>query len=315
MIKGLLLAVSFLVSLLASLTPSFAAETIKVAIGSGGNLEAFIVEIGDRGGFFEKQGLKPEVFYTAGGGETLQAVISQSAQFGVSIGATGAVGAFAKGAPLRIIGASTIGSANYWYVPTDSSIHKMEDIAGRTLAYSTTGSGTHAVALAVRARGIDAKLVATGNTGATFTQVMTGQVDVGFAFAEFGQDALAAGKIRVLFKDNDFERIRNQALRIIAVHKSQSADIAARFMRAYADSVDWIYSADPKPLAIYAEMIKSDIPTAKRLRDEFYSRDMLSVEKVKGLDLIIQDALDGKFIQKPLTPAQVEELVAPSARP
>ena len=311
MIRGLIVAVS----LWASVQASFAADAIKVAIGSGGNLEAFIVAIGDRGGFFEKQGLKPEVFYTAGGGETLQAVLSQSAQFGVSIGSAGAVGAFAKGAPLRIIGASTIGSAVYWYVPANSSIRKLQDIAGRTLAYSTTGSGTHTVALAVRALGIDAKLVATGNTGATFTQVMTGQVDVGFAFAEFGQDALAAGRIRVLFRDNDFDRIRNQAIRIIAMHRSQPAEIGTRFMRAYADSVDWIYSADPRPLAIYAEMIKTDIPTARKLRDEFYSRDMLSVEKVKGLDLIMEDAIEGKFLQKPLTPGQIEELIAPAARP
>ncbi len=311
MIKRLLV----IVSTLAMYDTSFAAEAIKVAIGSGGNLEAFIAEIGDRGGFFEKQGLKPEVFYTAGGGETLQAVLSRSVQFGVSIGSSGAIGAFAKAAPLRIIGASTIGSPNYWYVPMNSPIRKMQDIGGRTLAFSTIGSGTHAVALAVRALGIDAKLVATGNTGATFTQVMTGQVDVGFAYPEFGQDALSAGKIRVLFKDNDFDRIRNQAIRIIAMHKAQSADLGARFMRAYADSVDWIYSSDPRPLEIYAELIKADVPTAKKLRDEFYSREILSVEKVSGLDIIMADAIAGKFIRKPLTAAEVEDLIAPSARP
>ena len=306
---------TFLAAICATLQAATAADAIKVAIGSGGNLEAFIAEIGKQGGFFEKQGLTPEIFYTAGGGETLQAVISQSAQIGVSLGSSGAIGAFAKGAPLRIIGASAIGSAVYWYVRADSPIKTMQDIAGKTLAYSTTGSGSHSVALQVRSRGIDAKLVATGATPATFTQVMTGQVDVGMAYPEFGQDALARGQTRYLFKDNDFERIRKQAIRVIATHKALPEDIGARFMRAYLDSVNWIYSDDPRPLQIYAALANVDLPLARKLRDEFWSREIFTLEKVQGLDIIMADAIEGKFISRPLTPAEIDALIVPSARP
>lgn len=298
-----------------SAVAALAQDSVKVAIGSGGNLEAFVAEIGARGGIFAKYGLKPEVFYTAGGGETLQAVLSQNAPIGVSLGSSGALGAFSKGAPLRIIGASAIGSPVYWYVRADSPIRTMKDIAGGTLAYSTTGSGTHAVASLVRASGVDAKLVATGSTPATFTQVMTGQVDVGFAYPEFRMDALASGQIRKVFQDNDFDHIRNQAIRVIVMHAATPADVGARFMRAYAESVKWIYSADPKPLEIYAELAKVDLPAAKKLRDEFWSPDILSVEKVKGLDIIMADALEGKFIAKPLTRAEIETLIVPEARP
>lgn len=300
---------------LATCATAAAQEAVKVAVGSGGNLEAFIAEIGQRGGFFEKQGMKLDVFYTAGGGETLQAVISQSAPIGVSLGSSGALGAFAKGAPIRIIGASAIGSPVYWYVRADSPIRKMEDIAGRTMAYSTTGSGSHAVALLVRAKGVDARLVATGNTPATFTQVMTGQIDVGMAYPEFKPEALTSGQIRFLFRDNEFDRIRNQAIRVIATHKSVSPDLARRFMTAYAQTVDWIYSGDAKALEHYAELAKVDVATAKKMRDELWSREILSVEKVKGLDIIMQDAIEGKFIAKPLTQAEVEEMIAPWARP
>ena len=292
-----------------------AADTIKLAVGSGGNLEAFIADIGQRGGFFEKEGLKLDIFYTAGGGETLQAVLSQSAPIGVSLGSSGVFGAYSKGAPLRIIGASAIGSPIYWYARPDSPIKTMQDIAGRTMGYSTTGSGSHAVALAVRARGIDARLVATGNVPATFTQVMTGQIDVGFAYPEFKPEALATGQVRRLFGDNDFERIRNQAIRVIVAHKSTPADLGQRFMRAYARSIDWIYSADPAPLQHYANLASVDLATAKKMRDELWSRDILSVEKVKGIDIIMADAIEGKFISKPLTPAELEELIAPMARP
>jgi NitT/TauT family transport system substrate-binding protein len=295
--------------------PALAQETIKVAVGSGGNLEAFIAEMGQKAGFFEKQGMKLDVFYTAGGGETLQAVLSQSAPIGVSLGSSGTLGAFAKGAPIRVIGASAIGSPVYWYVRADSPIRRMEDINGKTMAYSTTGSGSHAVALLVRARSIDAKLVATGNTPATFTQVMTGQIDVGMAYPEFKPEALTSGQIRFLFRDNDFDRIRDQAVRVIATHKSVPLDLAQRFMRAYAQTVDWIYSGDAKALEHYAELAKVDVATARKMRDELWSRAILSVEKIKGLDIIMQDAMEGKFIAKPLTQAEIEDLIAPWARP
>ena len=293
---------------------AFAADEIKVAVGSGGNLESFIVEIGARGGLFEKHGIKPSVFYTAGGGETLQALLSNSAAIGVSIGSTGAFGAFAKGAPIKLIGASSVGSPNYWYVPTQSPIKTIKDIAGRKLAYSTAGSGTYAVAQLVRRSGVDATLVATGNTPGTFTQVMTGQVDVGFAYPEFKQDALAAGEIRILFRDNDFDHIRNQSIRIIAMHASQSTEFGQRFMKAYVESVDWIFS-DDKAVGIYADLLKVDLALAKKLRDEFWNRQILSVDKVRGIDLIMADALEGKFLQSALTKEQINEMIAPYARP
>jgi NitT/TauT family transport system substrate-binding protein len=291
------------------------AQDIRVAVGSGGNLEAFVVEIGAKGGIFQKNGINPSVFYTSGGGETLQALISQSAQVGVAIGATGAFGAFAKGAPLRLIGSSVVGSPNYWYVPANSPIKTMKDIGGRKLAYSTAGSGTYAVAQLVRRSGVDAQLVATGNTPGTFTQVMTGQVDVGFAYPEFKQEALASGEIRILFRDNDFEHIRNQSLRIIAVHASMPADFSERFMRAYAQSVDWILSGDAKPMEHYAELLKTDVASAVKLRDQFWNRQILAVEKVRGTDLIMQDAIDGKFLTKALTKEELDQLIAPHARP
>lgn len=293
---------------------AFAADEIKVAVGSGGNLESFIVEIGARGGLFEKHGIKPTVFYTAGGGETLQALLSNSAAIGVSIGSTGAFGAFAKGAPIKLIGASSVGSPNYWYVPTQSPIKTIKDIAGRKLAYSTAGSGTYAVAQLVRRSGVDATLVATGNTPGTFTQVMTGQVDVGFAYPEFKQDALAAGEIRILFRDNDFDHIRNQSIRIIAMHASQSTEFGQRFMKAYVETVDWIFS-DDKAVGIYADLLKVDLALAKKLRDEFWNRQILSVDKVRGIDLIMADALEGKFLQSALTKEQINEMIAPYARP
>jgi ABC-type nitrate/sulfonate/bicarbonate transport system substrate-binding protein len=53
-----------------------AEDTLKLAIGQRGNWEQSAPEIGSRAGIFKKYDLNIERTYTAGAGETLQAVIS-----------------------------------------------------------------------------------------------------------------------------------------------------------------------------------------------------------------------------------------------
>src|SRR5262245_21194951 len=93
----------------------------------------------------------------------------------LAAGTLGVMGAYAKGAPVRIIGAESTGEDSYWYVRADSPVKSMADMKGRTMAYSTNGSSTHANALAfVELYKVDAKLIATGGFPATFTMVMSG---------------------------------------------------------------------------------------------------------------------------------------------
>ena len=51
----------------------------------------------------QKHGIVLETFGTQGAGETLQAVISGSADIGIGIGTAGAMRAFARGAPVRVL--------------------------------------------------------------------------------------------------------------------------------------------------------------------------------------------------------------------
>ena len=64
------------------------------------------------------------MFYTSGGGETQQAVISGSADIGVSPGTLGVLGAFSKGAPIRIIAGEATGTAEYYFVRAESPVQK-----------------------------------------------------------------------------------------------------------------------------------------------------------------------------------------------
>src|SRR5215472_11470258 len=88
-----------------------AEDELKVAVGARGVGETFVPELGAKAGFFGKEGLKLEILYTEGGGETQQAVISDSAQIGIAAGFLGTLGAFAKGAPVRIIGSTFTGGS------------------------------------------------------------------------------------------------------------------------------------------------------------------------------------------------------------
>src|SRR5947209_20291466 len=106
------LAAAVLLATVAS-QQAFAADTLKLAIGQRGLWDSSLAEIGTEFGIFAKHGLELQVFYTSGGGETQQAVISGSADIGVSPGTLGVLGAFAKGAPIRIISGEEAGTAVY----------------------------------------------------------------------------------------------------------------------------------------------------------------------------------------------------------
>jgi hypothetical protein len=83
-------------------------------------------------------------------------------------GIEGAIGAFAKGAPLRIIGSEMIGSPDtYWYVVANSPIHSLKDASGKTISYSQNGSSSHAALLSLLelSRNVDLAITPDGPRG------------------------------------------------------------------------------------------------------------------------------------------------------
>src|SRR5207302_4450898 len=131
-------------------------------------------------------------------------------------GVQAAFGTFGKGAPIRIISSEIIGSPDlYWYVPSESPVKTIQDFNGRTVAYSLTGSSSHAGLLALIAQyKLTAKPTSTGSITATITQTMTGQVDVGFGAAPFGLDLAEDGKIRIIATGNDVASLRSRTVRV-----------------------------------------------------------------------------------------------------
>src|ERR1700730_13871496 len=262
-----------LIATSAALESACAEDELKIAVGGRGIGETLVTEVGYKAGLFKRHDLALDIFYTDGGGETQQAVISNSAQVGIASGFLGAIGVFAKGAPVRIIGGSYTGGAQvFWYVPTDSPIRTPQDLAGKTVAYSNNGSSTHAGVLALQKHyNIDFKPVPTFNPAATRTATMSGQVDVGWARAPFGVAELEGGKIRLIMKSSDTPDFDKQTNRVIIANTAElnpRAEAFVRFMRGYRDALAWVYST-PEGLAAYATFAKLSPETARRALREF----------------------------------------------
>jgi NitT/TauT family transport system substrate-binding protein len=293
-------------------TPVSAADKLKIAVGQREIWHGAPAALGERAGIFRKHDLDLDLLFTSGSGETMQATIAGSVDIGVAAGTFGVMGAYAKGAPIRIIGAESTGEDAYWYVRAESPVKSMADMKGRTMAYSTNGSSTHANALAfVELYKVDAKLVATGGFPATFTMVMSGQIDAGWSAPPYAMEALRKGEIRVIVRSAELPLVKGHTVRVLIANKADldgRPDVYRRFMRAYRETVDWMYASDEAP-KIYAEFAKISIEDARRVREEFDPKEMLIPDRVLGLNDLVPDAVKFKYLSQPLTASQLDDLV------
>ena len=289
-----------------------AADLVKVTIGQRGNWDTAITHLGDKAGIFKKHGIELEMIYTSGSGETLQPVISGSVDIGLAVGTLGAMAAFSKGAPVRIIGAQATGAADYWYAK-NPAIKTLQDANDKTIAFSSNGSSTQSVVRAfINEFKITPKPQATGNPASTLTAVMTDQVDIGWASPPFGLKDIEDGKINIVAKATDAALVRGQTIRVMAANadslKTRKA-VIDRFMQAYRESIDYMYSDNPQVIKDYAEFVKVPEPLAKRVRDEFFPKSLIDPDAIHGLDTLVPEAVTLKFIPAPLTKEQLAELI------
>ena len=307
-----LIAAALALATLLCASAANAADKLKLAIGQRGIWHGAPADLGMRAGIFQKHGLELEILYTDGAGQTMQAVIAGSADIGVSVGTLGVLGAYAKGAPIRIIGSESIGEDAYWVVRQDSPVKSMADMSGRTIAFSTIGSSTHANVLAlIDHYKVDAKPVATGGGPATHTMVMTGQVDAGWSAPPLGLEALRKGEVREIVRAAELPLVKGHTVRTIIANKDSLESkraVYTRFMRAYRETIDWMYAGD-EALKIYAPFAGISLDDARRILEEFDPKEMLIPDRVVGLRDLMPDAIRFKFIAQPLTDAQLQELV------
>jgi NitT/TauT family transport system substrate-binding protein len=312
--KSLVGAPGLVVALVLSVGSALADDTLKVVIGQINNWENQAPTLGQDAGIFKKHGIVLENTGTQGAGETIQAVISGSADIGAGVGAAGVMRAFSKGAPVRILAPAFTGTGDlFWYVKADSKIQSLKDATPETtIAYSTNGSSSNNIVVAfVTELGAKAKPTATGGPAATLTAVMSGQVDIGWAAPPFGLREIKEGKIRIVAKGSDVPSLRGQTVRTLIVNADSlktKRDAIMRFMDAYREAVDWMYS-DPKAIEMYSKKLNQPVELLKESMDKFQPKETLQTDKFADLDGAIADAVKLKFLEQPLTKEQVTELL------
>ena len=312
--KRIIGALGLVVPLALSAGSASAEDTLKLVIGQINNWENQAPTLGQDAGIFKKHGLVLENTGTQGAGETIQAVISGSADIGAGVGAAGIMRAFSKGAPVRILAPAFTGTGDlFWYVKADSKIKSLKDTTPEnTIAYSTNGSSSNNIVVAfVQELGAKAKPTATGGPAATLTAVMSGQVDIGWAAPPFGLQEIKEGKIRIVARGSDVPSLRGQTVRTLIVNANSlktKHDAIMRFMDAYRETVDWMYS-DPKAVEMYSKKINRPVDLLKESMNKFQPKETMQTDKFADLDGAIADAVKLKFLEQPLTKEQIAELL------
>jgi len=312
--KTIAAALGLVVPLALAGTQACAGDTLKLVIGQINNWENQAPTLGQDAGIFKKHGLILENTGSQGAGETIQAVITGSADIGAGVGAAGIMRAFAKGAPVRILAPMFTGTGDlFWYVRSDSKIQSLKDATPEnTIAYSTNGSSSNNIVVAfIQELGAKAKPTATGGPPGTLTAVMSGQIDIGWAAPPFGLQEIKDGKIRIVAHGSDVPSLRGQTARTLIVNADSlktKHDAIVRFMDAYREAVDWMYS-DPKAVEMYSVKIHRPIDMLKESMAKFQPKETMQTDHFADLDGAIRDAVKLKFLEKPLTKEQIAELL------
>jgi NitT/TauT family transport system substrate-binding protein len=303
--------------LLAGTSASFAVEKLMVAIPQRGFWDSSWVEFGETAGYFKDAGLEVEVFYTDGGAQTIATVASGSVDIAMSNGILGAVGAYVKGGestPYRIISAEMTGAHElFWWVKADSPIKSLKDADGKTIAFSSPGSSSNLILLTLlQQSGSKAKPVPTGGVPGTYTQTMTGQIDIGWSVVPFALKDINEGKVRIVARASEATVLKDQTIRanLASVNALKNRrEALTKFMQVIHKSIDWAYGeGHNKAIEIFAKNMKVTPEIAKQAVDGFYPKSAMQIGEIKGLDRSLKDALDFKFIASPKKPQDIAGL-------
>ncbi|MCW5687186.1 MAG: ABC transporter substrate-binding protein [Pseudolabrys sp.] len=293
--------------------PVLAQEKLKVATTFLGLWDTSQPTLCKERGEFAKAGLDVDVTSTRGGSENIQAVIAGGMDIGYSPGINAVFAAYAQGNKLKVVSSEFLGQNDtFFYVPADSPIKSTKDLNGKTVAFPRPGGASEATLLAFKNESkLDFKMVATGGMDATMTMAMTKQVDVGYAIPPSGLAAIEEGKIRVLFSGDDVKAQAKLTGRVIVTKADfleKKRAVVAKFLETLDKCIDWAYANKKESSKFYGDLNKVDAKIAEK-GIAFYDRKTLAFGPIEGLDVVMKQAVDAKFLAKPLTEAEIKDLI------
>lgn len=290
-------------------------QTLRLAIPQKGLFDTTMpTMMADKMGFLKEGGIKPEIFWTSGGAETVRVVTAGSADIGISTGTESLVAAYMQGSPVRIISAQMTGSPElFWIVRADSPYKTMKDLDGKSIGFSRPGSSTHMILqLALDHYKIKAKLVAVGGVPDSFTAVMTRQVDAGWSSPPSFLDRIDKGEIRIVFKAADLESIKDVTLRANFANAGfyeKNAKLVKGYLNALKKAIDYMYQNPKETAALFAEINKYSLSVAEAGL-KFFPKESVALTPVSRVEFSVDLALKLKMITKAPTPEELKKLIA-----
>jgi NitT/TauT family transport system substrate-binding protein len=279
---------------------------------------ALPVYIAQEKGFYRENNLDVDAVFTRGGGENVQAVVSGDAQIGLGTGTLSVISAFVKKAPIKIAGAEITGMDAFWYVQANTTMRKLEDLAGKKIAYSRPGASSHMAVLAIadqiKAKGLKpAEPISLGGIPEVYTALRVGQTDAGWSVAPFQLDLVEKGELRVVVKGDEIAAMRDITPRVHFVNTEFAAknpDVVRGFFRAQQKALDYMFERKEDAAKIWIRRAEMKYPEAAVLKTwDYYSRAAMTLKPIRGLQSIIDDGIRNKSLNAPLTQAEINALV------
>ena len=279
---------------------------------------ALPVYIAQEKGFYRENNIDVDAVFTRGGGENVQAVVSGDAQIGLGTGTLAVISAFVKKAPIKIAAAEITGMDAFWYVQSSTPIRKMEDLAGKKVAYSRPGASSHMAVLAIadqiKAKGLKpAEPVSLGGIPEVYTAVRTGQTDAGWSVAPFQLDLVEKGVLRVVVKGEEITAMREITPRVHFLNNDFAAknpDAVRGFFRAQQRALDYMFEHKEDTAKIWIRRAEMKYPEAAVLKTwDYYNRAAMTLKPIRGLQATIEDGMRNKFLTQPLTQAEINSLI------
>ena len=279
---------------------------------------ALPVYIAQEKGFYRENNIDVDAVFTRGGGENVQAVVSGDAQIGLGTGTLAVVSAFVKKAPIKIAGAEITGMDAFWYVQSNTPMRKIEDLAGKKVAYSRPGSSSHmavmAIAEQIKAKGLKpAEPVSLGGIPEVYTAVRTGQADSGWSVAPFQLDHVEKGELRVVVRGEEIAAMKEITARVHFINNDFAAknpDAVRGFFRAHQRALDYMFDHKEDTAKIWIRRAEMKYPESAVLKTwDFYNRANMSLKPIRGIQATIEDGIRNKFLTKPLTQAEINALI------
>lgn len=286
---------------------------LKVATPHPGTPETGVAAIANAMGYFKEEGVDVEFVFTAGGGDTVQAVqVPGGADIGLLTGPMSVLGAIEKGAELKIVSASVTPGDQRWLATKDSPYKTIKDLAGKPVGFTSAGSSSNLYLLGILEKeGVKAETVAAGALGGNmWTQIKTGQIAAGIATPPDAWIRIEQEGAKQLFATTDYPEFANYSYIVNFARtdsvKNKSEAIKA-FFRGWKRAAQLI-AKDPAA-ATKAYMPNTEISEAMVLR---YFKDIpptkFNLKPIGGMDISIKYAKAFKFITKDPDISQVVDL-------